>query len=51
MRRLAFGDLYPVTAAQLLPIFTEFFSSAGYRFMELAKNWRESWAAKNLEAI
>jgi hypothetical protein len=37
--RLAHGKLYPVTAAQLLPIFTGFL--APIHFLKLAKNWIE----------
>ncbi len=32
-QRLASGKLYPVTAAQLLPVFTEFLSSNHYRLI------------------
>src|SRR5206468_5655796 len=42
--RLADGKLYPVTAAQLLPIFTGFL--APIHFLKLAKNWiEEYWLA------
>jgi hypothetical protein len=43
LQRLASGKLYPVTAAQLLPIFTGFL--APIHFFKLAKNWDRGLAA------
>jgi hypothetical protein len=40
-RGLAHGKLYPVTAAQLLPILTGFL--APIHFLKVAKNWIEEY--------
>jgi len=40
-RGLAHGKLYPVTAAQLLPIYPGFL--APIHFLKLAKNWIEEY--------